>query len=100
MPEQEAWGESEERGAVLRIADEFVAGLAEVQPQKALARIHDQLGLLARFPEMGSPDVRPALARRYGAGLRQLVVAPYVIVYRHAGGCVDVLALVCGPAVK
>ena len=100
MPEQESWGESEQRGAVLRIADEFIADLAEVHSQKALARIYDQVRLLERFPEMGSPDVRPVLVRRYGAGLRQLVVAPYVIVYQYGGGYVDVLALVYGPAVK
>ena len=100
MPEQEPPRDSATQSVQLRIADEFIADLADVQSQKALARIYDQVRLLERFPEMGSPDVRPVLVRRYGAGLRQLVVAPYVIVYRYGGGYVDVLALVYGPAVK
>ncbi len=83
----------------LRITDEFNAGLAEVQSDKALARIYDLITLLSKYPDYGSPEARRPLSRRYGAGLRKIVAAPYVIVYRHADDAVEVLALVYGPSV-
>lgn len=45
-------------------------------------------------PKYGAPS------RVYMAlGFEKIVAAPYVIVYRHAGDAVEVLALVYGPSV-
>lgn len=85
--------------AELRIAEEFSYGLAEVYSERLLERIGGLLGSLRAFPEMGSPVVRESLTRVYGAGLRQVPVAPFVLLYRYDGTHVDVLALVYGPSV-
>jgi plasmid stabilization system protein ParE len=100
LPKRASRGSSADPAVTLRITDEFIASLAEIQSDKLLGRIYDQVNLVSAYPDSGSPDVRPSLTFRYGQGLRKLVVPPYIIVYRHADEFVDVLALVHGPAVK
>ena len=85
--------------AGLRIAEEFSAALAEIYSTRVLSRIESVVRSLAQFPEMGSPRVRRCLIEQYGDNLRQIPVSTLLVVYRHDGKTVDVLALVYGPAV-
>lgn len=84
----------------LRVADEFIDGPSNISSAPLLARIRRVVEQLRRFPEMGSPDVRPSLSVRYGAGLRNVAVSSFPIVFRFDGLTVDVLALVYGPSVS
>lgn len=88
-----------ERIYPIRFSDEFVEGLAGIWPQRVLDHVRSLLGLLQAQPELGSPDVRASLARRYGTNLRKLTVSTFVIVYRFSGDVVDVLAIVHGPQI-
>ncbi|MDO4291265.1 MAG: type II toxin-antitoxin system RelE/ParE family toxin [Eggerthellaceae bacterium] len=91
---------SEEKMRVeVRIADEFVEGLAAVYSERVLDQIANILNLLQTSPEIGSTQVRPCLTELYGANLRKFPVSTFVIVYRFVGNVVDVLALVYGPTV-
>lgn len=83
----------------LRIADEFTDALAEIYSDDLLSRIYSAVSSLATFPDSGSPLVRKSLVERYGEGIRQLAVSRFVIVYRHVGNKVDILALVYGPSI-
>lgn len=83
----------------LRIADEFTDALAEIYSDALLSRIYSAVSSLATFPDSGSPLARKSLVERYGEGIRQLAVSRFVIVYRHVGNTVDVLALVYGPSI-
>ena len=85
--------------AKLRIADEFLEGLADVYSDRILARVRAVLEGLRAFPEMGSPLVRRSVADLYGEGLRQIPISSFLVVYRYDGEFVDVLALVYGPSV-
>ncbi len=85
--------------AQLRIADEFLEGLADVYSDRVLARVRMALEGLRAFPEMGSPLVRRSVVNLYGEGLRQIPISSFLIVYRYDGEFVDVLALVYGPSV-
>lgn len=85
--------------AKLRIAEEFVGALADIYSDRVLERIRDVLRNLQSFPEMGSSRVRRCLLDRYGAGLCQISVSTFLIVYRYDGETVDTLALVYGPSV-
>lgn len=85
--------------AQLRIADEFLEGLADVYSDRVLARVRMALEGLRVFPEMGSPLVRRSVVNLYGEGLRQIPISSFLIVYRYDGEFVDVLALVYGPSV-
>jgi len=81
----------------IRLADEFVEGLARIWSERVLDYIHDVVSMLATIPEMGSPSVRESLKLRYGDGLRKLNVSTFVILYRFDGAVVDVLAIEYGP---
>lgn len=83
----------------IRIADEFIEGLAHVWSHRVLDHIKSLINLLATDPELGSTQVRASLVRRYGANLRKLTVSTFVIIYRFDGSVIDVLALVYGPSV-
>lgn len=85
--------------AQLRIADEFLEGLADVYSDRVLARVRMALEGLRAFPEMGSPLVRRSVVNLYGEGLRQIPISSFLIVYRYDGEFVDVPALVYGPSV-
>lgn len=93
-------GPDEDAGASLRIADEFVEGLAGIYSQRLMERIRQVLDTLRHNPEIGSRNVRRSLVERYGEGLRKIPVSTFVIVYRFDGEVVDVLSLVYGPRVK
>lgn len=83
----------------LRIAEEFLAALAEIYSTRVLSRIESAVRSLVQFPEMGSPRVRRCLVEQYGGNLRQVPVSAFLVVYLYDGKTVDVLALVYGPAV-
>ncbi|MGN0286115.1 MAG: type II toxin-antitoxin system RelE/ParE family toxin [Atopobiaceae bacterium] len=83
----------------LRIAEEFSEGLSTIHSTRVLQRIRSLLELLSTQPQIGSPDVRPVLTVRYGAGLRKLAVSTFVIIYRLDGQTIDVLAIVYGPSI-
>lgn len=83
----------------VRIAEEFINGLATVYSPRILEQIESTIDLLKTAPELGSTQVRPCLTERYGKGLRKIPLSTFVIVYRFDGSTVDVLALVYGPAV-
>lgn len=100
MPKRVSRDGSADPAVTLRITDEFIASLAEIQSDKLLSRIYDQVNLVSAYPDSGLPDVRSSLVLRYGQGLRKLVVPPYIVVYRHASEFVDMLALVYGPAIR
>lgn len=82
-----------------RIADEFTDALTEICSDVLPLRIYSAASSLATFPDSGSPLARKSLDERYGEGIRQLPVSRFVIVYRHVGDTVDVLALVYGPSI-
>ena len=86
--------------AELRIAQEFVEDLSRVYSERVLDQMRAVLTGLAEYPEMGSPDVRPALVARYGPNIRKVPVSTLVVVYRYDGAHVDVLALVYGPSIS
>lgn len=83
----------------VRIADEFVDGLATIYSPRVLGQIENLIDLLRTSPELGSAQVRVCLKKRYGDNLRKIPVSTFVIVYRFDGITVDVLALVYGPTV-
>ena len=84
----------------IKLSDEFVWGLGQVWSERVVGQIRHLIDLLPTMPEIGSLDVRPALARLYGPNLRKLTVSTFVIIYRFDGTTVDVLACVYGPSVK
>lgn len=83
----------------LRISEELSEGLATIWSQRVLDHIRSTVSMLPKNPELGSPQVRPSLARHYGSNLRKLNMSTFVIVYRFDGEIVDVLALVYGPSI-
>ena len=83
----------------LRIADEFIDALSDINSERVLERIKAALNNLQDFPEMGSPRVRPCLTSIFGDGIRQIPISTFLIVYRYDGETVDVLALVYGSTV-
>lgn len=87
-------------GVPLRIADEFVEGLAGIYSPQLLERIRRMLETLRQSPEIGSPNVRQSLIAQYGEDLRKIPVSTFVIVYRFDGETVDVLSLLYGPAIR
>jgi plasmid stabilization system protein ParE len=48
---------------------------------------------LAAFPDMGRVAQSPSITSRFGEGVRTLVCGKYLLVYRHAEGVVQALAL-------
>ena len=84
----------------VRIADEFVYGLAGIYSKRVLDQIENCVSLLETSPEIGSANVRQSLIDRFGKGIRKIPVSTFVIVYRFDGRVVDVLALVYGPGVS
>lgn len=97
MPEREL--ESQDVYPI-RLADEFIEGLAHVWSPRVLDHIRGLIKLLPTNPQLGSPRVRKSLRVRYGDDLRKLTVSTFVIVYRFDGKTIDVLALVYGPSVS
>lgn len=84
----------------MRIAEEFVYGLADIYSESALTQIRNTLSLLQSTPLMGTTLVRSSLARRYGGTIRVLPVLTLSIVYRYDSddNVIDVLALIYGTA--
>lgn len=84
----------------MRIAEEFVYGLADIYSESALEQIRNTLRLLETTPLMGTTLVRSSLARRYGGTIRILPVLTLSIVYRYdaASNTTDILALIYGTA--
>lgn len=93
-------GEGAPRRFAVRIADEFVFGLATVYSQRVLDQIRQYVILLETSPEIGSANVRQSLKDRFGEGIRKIPISTFVIVYRFDGETVDVLALVYGPRIR
>ena len=79
----------------IRYADTFIEGVAGIYSDAVLAALDKRLEAIESFPELGSPDVRPSLIERYGAGIRKLPVPPFVIMYRYdkQSDTLDFLAL-------
>ena len=86
--------------AALRIADEFIIGLAQVYSEPLLRRIRKIVESLPDLPEVGSPNTRQSLIDLYGPNIRKIPVSTFVIVYRYEDATVDVLALVYGPSIR
>ena len=84
----------------VRIADEFLYGLAGIFSERVLDQIRKNVGLLADFPELGSTNVRASLVERYGSNIRKIAISTFVLVYRYENDVVDVLALVYGPSIR
>jgi plasmid stabilization system protein ParE len=55
---------------------------------------------LAAFPDMGRVAQSPSITSRFGEGVRTLVCGKYLLVYRHAEGVVQALALYPARAVR
>lgn len=72
----------------------FVAQRAPMDARKLLKRLRDRAATLRDMPERGR--VVPELARLGVFGLRELVVRPYRILYRHEAGQVSVVAVIDG----
>lgn len=83
----------------IRIAEEFINGLATIYSPRIFEQIERTIDLLRTSPELGSTQVRPCLTKQYGKKLRKIPLSTFVIVYRFDGTTVDMLALVHGPAV-
>lgn len=67
--------------ATLIFADAFVDALADIQSERLYRKILTLVSYLATMPEMGSPTVPDAARRRFGDGVRKLVVSPFDILY-------------------
>lgn len=80
----------------VRYASEFVDGVAGIYSARLLDELNRRLESIEAFPGIGSSNVRPSLARRYGPGIRKFPVPPFVIVYRYddVTDGLDFLALV------
>jgi toxin ParE1/3/4 len=79
-------------GPAVRDLEELHAFIAADRPEAAdrtVESILDALQTTARFPESGRPGTRVK-------GTRELVLAPWLIVYRIHRGAVEVLAVIHG----
>ena len=77
-------------------ARSFSDGLDDVNSEALLGRIESVITSLSTFPDLGSRIETRELSIRYGGGLRRLPVGPFLLLYRHEGDVVNVLALVSG----
>lgn len=69
--------------AKLIFAEEFIAGMAEIESKRLRDRIVAFITNLEDMPQMGSPDVRPTIKACFGARVRKLVVSPFDIFYLY-----------------
>ena len=67
--------------AKLVFSHSFVDALARVESDRVRDRIVALVSYLETTPDMGSPDVRPMIAARFGGTVRKLVVMPFDIFY-------------------
>lgn len=72
----------------------YDACLREYASDELLNKLDQREQMLATFPDMGSPLVRPSVTAHYGEDARKLVIGGYVIFYRHTGDKVYMLAIV------
>jgi plasmid stabilization system protein ParE len=87
-------------GVKVRLTEDFINDLSLIYSEKLFEQIVDILHGLQHFPDMGSADVRSSLIKRFGSGIRKIGVSTFVIIYRHTGNSIEVLALVYGPRIK
>jgi hypothetical protein len=86
--------------AQLRIAESFVEDVARIYSPRIDQRIKNALLMLEHNPDIGSPLVRKSLVAIYGPKIRTFAISSFILVYRHEGDYVDVLALVYGPTIR
>jgi hypothetical protein len=86
--------------AILRVTESFIEDTGRIYSPRVNERIRQCLNMIEHNPDIGSPLARPYLTERYGADIRTVAISTFVLVYRHNGDFVDVLALVYGPTIR
>lgn len=77
----------------------FAEAYKEIASSAVKARIQRTIKAVEAFSDIGSAHPKKSLARRYGEGIRTMASGQYVIVYRHDGAQLVLLALVPGKLV-
>lgn len=90
---------SPSQDAFVRLSARFVSELSEIASEKALRHAKRLVTLISQQPDMGSPQVSPSLAARFGENLRFMALDGYLVLYRHENGAVEFLAFLSGPTV-
>lgn len=74
--------------------------LMEIRSERELGRIQRLETLLAEYPDLGSPLVRPSFVERFGEGIRTYPVGSHTVFYRHEGGVVRMCAVVSSRTIR
>lgn len=61
----------------------FLEDMLLVELPSKRSQIMETVGLLERFPELGSAHVRTSMAHAFGRGVRKLPVSPFFVVYEY-----------------
>lgn len=78
---------------VVATTELFYENLAGITSSRVLKQVAGFLVSLATFPDMGKLAQSVTLTSRFGEDIRTLVCGSYLLVYRHTGKTVCVLAL-------
>ncbi|MEE0028201.1 MAG: type II toxin-antitoxin system RelE/ParE family toxin [Atopobiaceae bacterium] len=77
----------------VELSDRFMDDVRQSGSAAVAQHARRLLDNLAAFPDMGRVAQSPSITSRFGEGVRTLVCGKYLLVYRHAEGVVQALAL-------
>lgn len=77
----------------VELSDRFMDDVRQSGSAAEAQHARRLLDNLAAFPDMGRVAQSPSITSRFGEGVRTLVCGKYLLVYRHAEGVVQALAL-------
>lgn len=77
----------------VELSDRFMDDVRQSGSAAVAQHARRLLDNLAAFPDMGRVAQNPSITSRFGEGVRTLVCGKYLLVYRHAEGVVQALAL-------
>lgn len=77
----------------VELSDRFMDDVRQSGSAAVAQHARRLLDNLAAFPDMWRVAQSPSITSRFGEGVRTLVCGKYLLVYRHAEGVVQALAL-------
>ena len=77
----------------VELSDRFMDDVRQSGSAAVAQHARRLLDNLAAFPDIGRVAQSPSITSRFGEGVRTLVCGKYLLVYRHAEGVVQALAL-------
>ena len=81
-----------------RLTISFIDDLAQCDEERPRVGAHARklIMQLQAFPDMGAPQPRASLRKRYGEDIRTMPVDSYLLVYSHDESVLELIALIPG----